>query len=187
MAQTPILHDFEIALSHIDRGVDQKLQLKTPRHPSETIERLWLRVLAYCWQFEERLAFGPGLSDPDAPELFTTDLTGLTTLWMRVGKADPIKIQRAADQHPKARMVVLFESVLRREQFVAAAKYEKLARLGRVELATVPAEVLSRLALIDQRRAKLGVTIVEDHLYLELDGESVDGAIERGPVITVER
>jgi uncharacterized protein YaeQ len=100
-----------------------------------------------------------------------------------VGKADPIKVQRASDQHPKSRVAVLFESALRLEQFVTAAKYEKLDRLGRVELATAPAEVLARLALMDQRRAKLGITIVEDHLYLELDGESVDGAIERAPAV----
>jgi len=187
MAQPSVLYDFEIALSHVDKGLDQKLHLKTPRHPSETIDRLWLRVLAYCWQFEERLSFGPGLSDPDAPDLLNTDLTGLPTLWMRVGKADPVKVQRAADQQPKARIVVLFESTQRCEQFVTAAKYEKLNRLGRVELATAPAEVLARLALADQRRAKLGLTIVEDHLYVEIEGDAVDGAIERGPEMVAER
>lgn len=187
MAQPPVLHDFEIALSHVDKGIDQKLHLKTPRHPSETVERLWLRVLAYCWQYEERLSFGPGLSDPEAPDLITTDLTGLPTLWMRVGKADPIKVQRAADQNPKARVVVLFEAALRCEQFVTAATYEKLNRLNRVELATAPEEVLSHLGRLDQRRAKLGLTIVEDHLYFDMDGESLDGAIVRGPVMNAER
>jgi uncharacterized protein YaeQ len=103
---------------------------------------------------------------------------------MRVGKADPIKVQRAADQQPKARIVVLFEAEQRREQFLTAAMYEKLTRLTRVELATVPADVLSRLALIDQRRVKLSLTIVEDHLYLDVNGETMDGAIERGPAMT---
>ena len=187
MAQPSVLYDFEIALSHVDKGLDQKLHLKTPRHPSETIDRLWLRVIAFCWQLEERLAFGPGLSDPDAPDLLATDLTGQTTLWMRVGKADPVKIQRAADQNAKARVVVLFESALRSEQFVTAAKYEKLTRLARVELATAPPEVLERLARTDQRRAKFGLTIVEDHLYVEIEGDSVDGAIERGPELGAER
>jgi uncharacterized protein YaeQ len=183
MAQAPVLHDYEIALSHVDRGVEKTLRLKVPRHPSETVERLWLRLLAFCWLYEERLAFGPGLSDPDAPDLLATDLTGASTLWVRVGKADPARVQRAADQHPKARIVVLFESPLRQEQFVTAAAAEKLSRLGRAELATVPVDVLARLARIEERRVKLGFTIVEDHLYLEIEGETLDGAIERGPTL----
>ncbi len=179
MAQTSALYDFDISLSHVDRGLEHALHLKVPRHPSETMERLCLRVVAFCWQWEERLSFGPGLSDPDAPDLLSTDLTGRVTLWIRVGKADPGKLQRLADQQPDARMIVLFESALRREQFAAAAQAERLTRLGRVELATAPAGVIAHLARDDRRRRKLGLTIVEDHLYLELDGETVAGAIER--------
>jgi uncharacterized protein YaeQ len=133
-------------------------------------------------QWEERLAFGPGLSDPDAPDLLATDLTGQTTLWMRVGKADPAKVQRAADQNSRARIVVLFESVQRMEQFTQAARSEKLTRLGRVELAAAPEELLAELATSDDRRAKLGLTIVGDHFYIQRDGESLDGPLVRGQI-----
>ncbi len=109
MAQAPALHDFDLELNQIDRGIEKKLHLRTARHSSETLERVWLRVLGFCMQWEERLAFGPGLSDPDAPDLLSTDLTGQTTLWMRVGKADPARLQRASDQNPRARIVALFE------------------------------------------------------------------------------
>ena len=69
MAQAPTLYDFDIALSQVDRGLDERLQLRTARHPSETLDRVYLRVLAYCLFREERLVFGKGLSDPDAPDL----------------------------------------------------------------------------------------------------------------------
>src|SRR5512144_2903584 len=98
MALTATLYDFDIALSHVDRGVERRLQLKVARHPSETLDRVWLRVLAYAWLWEERLAFGPGLSDPDAPDLEATDLTGRRTLWVRVGRPDPVKLRREADR-----------------------------------------------------------------------------------------
>lgn len=180
MALPAVLHDFDLMLSHVDRKLEQRIQLRTARHPSETMDRVWLRVLAFCWQWEERLAFGPGLSDPDAPDLLATDLTGQTTLWMRVGKSDPAKVQRASDQNSRARVAVLFESPLRMEQFLAGARDQKLARLARVELATVPAELLAALAPVDARRVKGTLTIVEDHLYLEQNGESLDGPIVRG-------
>ena len=182
MAQAPTLYDFDLELNQIDRGLEKKLHLRTARHSSETLERVWLRVLGFCMQWEERLAFGPGLSEPDAPDLLSTDLTGQTTLWMRVGKADPARLQRAADQNPRARVVTLFESTLRLEQFTLAAREEKLSRLGRVELWAAPAEVLATLGEMEGRRAKASVTIVGDHLYLEREGRSIDGPLVRGSI-----
>ena len=63
VSQAPILYDFEVALAHVDRGLDARLEVRTARHPSETLERVFLRLLAFCWFHEERLAFGAGLSD----------------------------------------------------------------------------------------------------------------------------
>ncbi len=179
MAQAPVLCDFDLALNNVDLGVARRVQVRTARHSSETMDRVWLRVLAYCWKWEERIAFGPGLGEPDTPDLLSTDLTGETTLWVRVGKADPAKIQRAADQNSGARIAVLFESQQRMDQFLAAAREQKLTRLGRVELAAVPAELLRELGSVDERRAKATVTLVGDHFYLERNGESLDGPIER--------
>jgi len=180
MAQAPVLHDFEIQLNHIDRGIEQKLHVRTARHSSETVARVWLRMLAYCMNWEERLAFGPGLSEPDSPDLLATDLTGVATLWMRVGKADPAKVQRAADQNSRARVCVLFESAQRMEQFAQAARDEKLARLGNVELWAAPEALIAELAQDESRRAKVSVTIVGDHVYLERGGQALDGPLVRG-------
>ena len=47
---------------------EQALSFKVARHPSETAERTWLRVLAFAWKWREGLAFGPGLCEPEAPE-----------------------------------------------------------------------------------------------------------------------
>jgi uncharacterized protein YaeQ len=177
MAQAPTLCDFEIELHQVDLGREAKLRLRPARHPSETLERVWLRVLAYCLHYDERLAFGPGLSDPDTPDLLGTDLTGAPIHWIRVGKADPQKIQRAADRNP--RVSVLFESRARLEAFVEEAREESVERLGKVDLAAVPPALLAGLAAGDERRAKLSITIVGDHFYVQKDGASLDGAIER--------
>ncbi len=171
------LCDFEIELSHVDRGVEAKLRLKTARHPSETFARVWLRVLAYCLWYDERLAFGPGLSDPDAPDLLLTDLTGQPAHWIRVGKSEPAKIQRAADRNP--RVSVLFESPARLAAFVEAARAEGVERLEEVELAAVDPALVDALAAGEERRAKAQVTIVGDHFYVQKDGASHDGALER--------
>ena len=179
MALAPTLYDFSIELHQVDAGVEQKLQLKTARHPSETLERVWLRVLAYCWKWEERLTFGPGLSDPDAPDLLATDLTGELTHWIRVGKAEPAKIQKVLDRNSRARVTVLFDAPARMEAFVEAARAEPKARWQRLELGAVEPTLVAALAREDSRRSKLTLTLVDDQLYIDKDGETLEGPLAR--------
>jgi uncharacterized protein YaeQ len=178
MALTATLYDFQIALSDSDRGVDQpQLSIKVARHPSETMERLWLRVLAYCWQWSDRLSFGKGLCEPDDPDLEARDYAQNVTQWIRVGKADPLKVQRAVDQNPGAKVAVLFESPARLEAFVNEARELKAVRVAKAQLAAIDSALLRALSAIDSRRIKLSVTIVGDHFYVDCDGQSVDGAL----------
>jgi uncharacterized protein YaeQ len=179
MALSPTLYDFDVSLSHVDRSIEAKFSLKAARHPSETLERVWLRVLAYCWQHGERIGFGPGLGEPDAPDIEARDYSNEVTLWVRVGKADPLKVQRAADQNPHARVAVLFESPAKMEAFVAEAKQADLGRLSKVELAAVEPDLLRALASNEQRRTKLTVTLVGDHFYIDRSGETLEGPLSR--------
>lgn len=180
MALPATLHHFEIALNHVDRGLEQALVFKAARHPSETLERLWLRAIAYCWQWEDRIAFGPGLSDPDAPDLEVRDYTGQLTRWIRVGKPQAAKVQRAVDQNPQGKVAVLFDAVDRMEAFLEEARAEKLTRIAKAELAAVDGALLAALARHDDRRAKLTLTWVGDHVYVDRDGEAFDGPITPG-------
>lgn len=179
MARAPTLYDFDVALDHVDRGLHLRLTIRTARHPSETIDRVWLRVLAYCWLYEERLEFGPGLCDPESPDLFADDLTGQKRLWVRVGRPDPVKLQREADRAGSARVAVLFESPRRLEAFVAAAREARVARLGRAELAAMDPALLAGLAAVDERRTRIGLTVVGDHLYVERGNQALDGPLVR--------
>jgi hypothetical protein len=77
---------------------------------------------------------------------------------------------------------VLFEGERRLEAFLAEARAGRPERLARAELAAVPEPLLRALARRDERRQKVGLTIVADHLYLDLSGESVDGPLVRGSV-----
>jgi uncharacterized protein YaeQ len=179
VSQAPILYDFEVALAHVDRGLQETLSLRTARHPSETLERVFLRVLAFCFFHEERLVFGKGLSDPDSPDLEARDLTGLLSLWIRVGKAEPARVQTVADQNSSARVAVFFESPQRLEAFLAMAAEEKISRLGRVELLAMDPALPRALAEKDERRHKLSVTIVGEHFYVEQGKRSFDGPLLR--------
>lgn len=180
MTLAPTLYDFQISLSQVDRSIDQpQLGLKVARHPSETMQRLWLRLIAYCWLWEERMTFGPGLGEPDSPDLECRDYTGLVTHWVRVGKADPVKVQRAVDQNPHAKVSVLFESPERLEAFLTEAREAKTLRVAKAELAAVDAGLLRALSSFDSRRIKVSLTFVGDHVYAECNGQNFDGPLTR--------
>ena len=153
--------------------------LKVARHPSETMERLWLRLLAYCWLYEDGLAFAGAICEPEEPDLKAEDPTGRVALWVRVGKSEPAKIRRAVTQNGGPKVAVLFESAERLQAFLAEAREEKVTHLERAELAAVDAALLRELAKRDARRMKVAVTIAGDHFYVDVDGESFDGALSR--------
>jgi uncharacterized protein YaeQ len=179
VALPAILLDFQIDLSHVDAGVEGRFSLRVARHPSESLERVWLRVLAQCWRWREGIEQGPGICEPDLPDVVARDLTGQVTLWVRVGRPDPARLQQEADRNPRAEVAVLFDSPRRMEAFAAEAREAGLARLGRVALAALEPALLAELASAEERRTRFSLTIVGEHLYLERAGRSLDAPLHR--------
>jgi uncharacterized protein YaeQ len=179
MALPSTLHHFELRVAHADVGLEAAAPLRVARHPSETIERLWLRVLACAWRWREGIALGPGLCEPDAPDVLARGLDGRTTLVVRVGKPEPQRVDRDVTANSGAEVAVLFESPRRMEAFVAEARERGLSRLAGVQLAAVDPALLAGLARWDDRRVRVGFTFVADHVYADVEGETLDGALER--------
>ena len=82
MALGATIHTFDVQLADVDRGVYDDLTLRVARHPSETDANMILRVLAYCLEFEEGIAFSEGISSADEPAVLVRDLTGRVTAWI---------------------------------------------------------------------------------------------------------
>lgn len=179
MALPSVLHHLDLELADVDRGIEQTLAFKVARHPSETMERLWLRVLALAWQWQEGIAFGPGLCEPDAPDVLAHLPDGRTSLIVRVGKPEPERVARDVAQNAGARVAVLFDGPRRMEGFVAEAEAQRLGRLAQAQLAAVDPPLLAALAQREERRIRAGLTLVGDHLYLSLGAESLDGPLHR--------
>jgi uncharacterized protein YaeQ len=95
------IHQFSVQLSHVDRGIYDSIELRVARHPSESEEFMWARVLAFCLERQEGLAFSKGLEDPDQPALEVRDLTGGLRAWIEVGTPDAARLHRAAKAAPR--------------------------------------------------------------------------------------
>src|SRR5215471_8304635 len=101
MALTATIYNFDIQLSDVDRGVYETLSLRVACHPSETEEYLVTRVLAYCLEYADGIAFGKGLAEPDEPAITVRDMTGTITTWIEVGSPDADRLHRASKASPR--------------------------------------------------------------------------------------
>ena len=100
MALTALVYTFEVQLSHVDRGVYETLSFKAAQHPSETDEYLIARVLAYCLEYREGIAFSRGLAEPDEPAISIRDLTGALQKWIEPDPQAAAHRCRAWQQRP---------------------------------------------------------------------------------------
>lgn len=95
MALKATICKVELNIADMDRGYYADHALTLAQHPSETDERVLLRLLAFALHAHERLEFTKGLSDPDEPDLWQKDLTGALELWIDLGQPDEKRILKA--------------------------------------------------------------------------------------------
>jgi uncharacterized protein YaeQ len=95
MAIGSVIHKAALQVSDLDRHYYAEHALTVARHPSETDERMMLRLFAFALNAHERLVFGNGLSDTDEPDLWQKDLTGAIEYWIEVGLPDDKTLLRA--------------------------------------------------------------------------------------------
>lgn len=96
MALKPTIHKATVTLSDMDRGHYDSLQLTIARHPSETMERMMVRLMAFCFQARDGLVFGRGLSESDEPDLWAHELDGTLAVWVDVGEPAVDRIRKAS-------------------------------------------------------------------------------------------
>src|SRR5687767_5375835 len=96
MALKATIFKAALQIADMDRNYYGEHALTIARHPSETDERMMVRVLAFALHASERLAFGKGLSDGDEPDVWEKDLTGAISTWIDVGQPDEKRIRKAA-------------------------------------------------------------------------------------------
>lgn len=104
MALNATIHKAELSISDMDRHYYATHALTLARHPSETEERLMMRLLAFALHADDRLEFGKGLSDEDEPALWRRAYTDEVEQWIELGQPDEARIRKACG---RARQVVV--------------------------------------------------------------------------------
>lgn len=175
MALTATIYNFDIDLADVDRGVYRTLALRVACHPSETEEYLLTRVLAYCLEHAEGIAFGKGLSEPNEPALTVRDLTGALQSWIEVGSPDATRLHKASKLAPRVAVYMHKEPRL----FLRQLAGERIHRAQHLELYGIDRHLLTDLVTRLDRRMKLGISVSDRHMYVTLDHETLAGSIEQ--------
>ncbi len=101
MALKATIYKAELEVVDMDRNYYATHRLTLACHPSETGERLMVRLLAFGLNADERLEFGKGISDSDEPDLWQKDLAGAIELWVELGHPDERLLARALGRSPR--------------------------------------------------------------------------------------
>jgi uncharacterized protein YaeQ len=153
----------ELQVSDLDRHYYAAHALTLARHPSETDERMMVRLLAFALFAGERLEFGRGLSTEDEPALWRKDLTGAVELWIEVGLPDERALRRACG---RAERVAVLCYGGRGADLWWAQNRDRLERLCNLAVMLLPAPATQALAALARRSMSLQCTIQDGQAWL---------------------
>ena len=170
MALRSTVHKAELQIADMDRSHYADHALTLARHPSETEERMMVRLLAFALHADEALAFGNGLSTSDEPDLWQRDLTGSIMLWIDVGLPDPKLVRKACGR--AARVVVLSYGGPKAEAWWSQAAAD-LARNTNLRVLSLEPGQTAALARFAHRQMRLSVTIQDGAVLVGSDADSV--------------
>jgi uncharacterized protein YaeQ len=166
----------ELQVSDLDRGHFGTHSLTLARHPSETDERMMVRLLAFALDADETLEFGRGLSAEDEPDLVRRDLTGVIQLWIEVGLPDERDLRKACG---RARTVKVYTYGGRSAELWWSQNAAALARLSNLTVIDVPEETAGALEALAERSMRIDCTIQEGQVWLSGEGETLHFELPR--------
>jgi uncharacterized protein YaeQ len=162
-------------IADMDRPYYGDHALTLARHPSETDERMMVRVLAFVRHAHEALSFGKGLSTEDEPDLWQKDLTGAIDLWIDVGQPDEKSVRKACG---RAKQVVIYTYGGRSADLWWEQSRATLERSKNLTVINLPAESSRALASLAQRDMDLQCTIQDGQIWISDRNEPVQIASE---------
>lgn len=161
MAIKPTIYKFTISLSDLNRHYYDTLNLTVAQHPSENIERMMVRVLAYCINAEERLSFTKGLSSVEEPDIWLRTLDDQIALWIDVGEPAVERIKKSS-RLAQAVKVYSFNT----KSDVWWQQGENKIRQIKASVYRLEWSEIETLATMVERTMNISVTITGDSAYV---------------------
>jgi uncharacterized protein YaeQ len=163
MALKSTIYKAELQIADMDRHYYADHSLTIARHPSETDERMMVRLAAFAFFASERMELAKGLSDTDEPDLWEKDLTGAIDTWIEVGQPDERRLAKASG---RAEKVVVIAYGGRTSQIWWDGLGGKVERLRNLEVWSLAEGVGEALAKLSERTMRLQFTVQDGSAWL---------------------
>jgi uncharacterized protein YaeQ len=175
MALKSTVYKAAVQVADMDRNVYATHALTLALHPSETEERLMVRVLAHALLADtsegaDALQAARGLSDVDEPDLWQHDLSGRLLRWVEIGQPDDRRLAKACGRADRVSVYAYAGSV----PVWWAALRNKVTRLSNLEIWQLPAAQTQALAALAQRSMQLQVTVQDGLVWVADGSQSID-------------
>ena len=174
MALKATIYKAELQLADMDRNHYEDLALTIARHPSETDERMMLRVLMYALHAQEGIALTKGLFDVDEPEIWVKDLTGAIQLWIDIGQPDEARLRKACGRAAQVVVVCYAPSCEVWWKQIEG----KVSRLRNLRVLRLPAQTAQALAALAERTMRLQCLVQDGAISLSSDAAAVDVVLQ---------
>ncbi|HEV7801755.1 MAG TPA: YaeQ family protein [Burkholderiales bacterium] len=170
MALKATIFKAALQIADMDRNYYQDHALTIARHPSETDERMMVRLLAFAVNASESLTFGRGLSADDEPDVCEKDLTGAIRTWIDVGQPDERRIRKASG---RADQVLVYTYGPNDRSVWWDQARDKLEKLRNLTVVKLPSAATRELAKLADRNMRLTCTLQEGQAWLADEKNSV--------------
>lgn len=163
MALKSTIFKAEVQISDMDRHYYQTHNLTIARHPSETDERMMVRILAFALHADEALEFTKGISTQDEPDLWRKSLSGEIELWIDLGQPDEKRLRKACG---RARQVVIYTYSGNSAEIWWQQNGNMLGRFDNLSVINLPAATVKQLTELAQRTMRLQCSIQDGEIWL---------------------
>jgi len=177
LALTATIFNFDIEIADVDRGVYETIALRVAQHPSESPEYLVTRVIAYCLEYADGIAFSNGISEPDEPTLAVRDLTGGIRAWIEIGAPDAARVHKAGKAAPRVAVYAHRDT----DQLLRQWAGERIHRVEALELYRVDRALVTGVAAALARRLSFALSRTDGHLYVTIGDTVLEGDVTRVP------
>jgi uncharacterized protein YaeQ len=180
MALKATIFKADLQIADIDRNLYADHSVTIARHPSETDERMMIRMLAFALNVPAddhagALVFAKSLSDTDEPDLWHKDLTGRIVHWIDVGQPDEKRLQKIA---PRADRVTVY-SYAHSTPVWWKAVAPKLGRARNITVWQVASDDSHELAAFAERTMQLQITVQDGAVWIHTPSRSLEVHLQR--------
>ncbi len=171
-------YTFNIDLSNVENNIYDKLFLKLPKHPNESYEYLFSKVIAYCHCYEKELEFSQGFYSPDDPTIWRKNILSEIETWTQVGPCSYKKLHKAIKQNPNAKFKIYFINESEPRDFCYEFRAIKTKDFQKVKFFSIDEKFIQKLIDNISSRMTWSINFIDDTLYFNWDNLEIEDSIK---------